>query len=250
MWKLLALLGALPALIAMFILDRADAARPEPRSALRRVAAAGALSTIPAALIELGLMKLGPKTGLAFAFWMAFVVAALVEESCKGLCVRWFVWNRPEFDERTDGIVYGARAGLGFAMIENVGYLLMPKSGAAFLGMLVVRSILTVPMHAFTGALLGHYAAWRRFEGKGPGVWGGLALAMAMHGVFDAGVFAAPVLVKEKNFGAALVALMCPLLVVGYGRRMLREAWTAAKEADDRAEVEAGRRNLIGPPQP
>lgn len=239
MWKLFALLGAVPALVAMFMLDRADAERPEPRSTLRKVAAAGALSTIPAAIVELGLMSAGPKVGLASAFYMSFVVAALVEESCKGLCVRWFVWNRPEFDERTDGIVYGARAGLGFAMIENIGYLLMAKTGSGLLMLLVVRSILTVPMHAFTGALLGHWAAWRRFEGAGPGVLGGLALAVGLHGVFDVGVFSMPVLLQQKNFGAMVVAMLCPVMVVVYGRRMLRRAWAQAKEADARAEAQA-----------
>jgi RsiW-degrading membrane proteinase PrsW (M82 family) len=210
MFEWLAWVGAVPALLAMYVVDRADARRPEPRSTLRRVALAGALSVVPAALLELYLLKLGPQHGLLAALYVAFVVAAPVGELSKGLCVRWFVWNRPEFDERTDGIVYGTRAGLGFALLENVGYLLLTKSMLGFTWMFVVRALLTVPMHAITGGLLGHYAAWRRFEGRGPGMSGGLLLAIALHGTFDAGLLVSATLIQEKDFVVALVAPSIP----------------------------------------
>ena len=43
----LAAAGALPAVVAMAYVDRVDAKRPEPRWALRKVAALGALSVVP-----------------------------------------------------------------------------------------------------------------------------------------------------------------------------------------------------------
>src|SRR5579883_1959986 len=130
----LALLGALPALIAMTYVDRLDAKRPEPRSLLRRMALMGALSVIPAGVIEWLLEKNfgGQFTGYSSALFRGFVVAASIEELCKLLCLRFFVWNRPEFDERLDGIVYATRAGLGFALVENVMYLAFTKSTGAF----------------------------------------------------------------------------------------------------------------------
>ena len=233
MLHLLAVIGAIPALIAMYLVDRADAKRPEPRSTLRRVALAGALATIPAGILELLLLKIGPQHGLAAAIYMAFVVAALVEEACKALCLRWFVWNRPEFDERTDGIIYGSRAGLGFALIENISYLLLAKSMSGFVEIFLARALLTVPMHALTGGLMGHYAAWRRFEGRGPGMIGGYALAVALHGVFDVGVFAFPTLLAEKQHALMVLALLCPVAVVVGGLVALRRAWREALAADD-----------------
>ena len=48
-----ALAGAIPALVAMWFVDRLDAKRPEPASLRRLVVLAGMLSTIPAIFLEL-----------------------------------------------------------------------------------------------------------------------------------------------------------------------------------------------------
>ncbi len=236
---LLALAGALPALIAMFLVDRADARRPEPRSTLRRVALAGALMTLPAGLLELLLQRAGPARGPWAPLYVGFVVAGVVEEAAKWLVVRWVVWRRPEFDERTDGIVYGARAGLGFALLENVGYLLGAKTMSVFVTIFVARALLTIPMHAATGALSAHYAAWRRFEGRGPGLAGGYALAVALHGGFDACLLALNACAAEKRYGAALLLLVGAVAFVAAGLAALRRAWRRALAADER-EVAAG----------
>jgi RsiW-degrading membrane proteinase PrsW (M82 family) len=235
MFHVLAILGALPALLAMFIIDRADAKRPEPRWSLRRVAIAGGLSTIPAIVMELGLKELGPGQGLAGAFFTGFVVAACVEEPWKALCLWYFAWNRPEFDERTDGIVYGTRAGLGFALVENVGYLLGAKSTPGLLLMFVVRAVLTVPMHAVKGGMMGHFAAWRRFEGRGPGLFGGVAFAIALHGSFDTAILALPTLLEDRRWELIFMAVGCALAAVAFGLLLLKRAWRQALDADDAA---------------
>ena len=240
MLQLLAILGVLPALLAMFVVDRADAKRPEPRSTLRRIALFGALSTIPAAVVELIVMHFGPSSdALIGAVFMA-LMAAVVEETGKGLVVRWFVWKRPEFDERTDGIVYGTRAGLGFALLENVCYLLTARSFGGFIAIFLMRAVLTVPMHATAGWLMGHYAAWRRFEGRGPGVLGGFALALAIHGGFAACILSLPTLIADDEPGLALLAGLGAVVIVIGGLVGLRRAWRTALTADDAASVRAG----------
>src|SRR5215471_10804816 len=129
-----ALSGAIPALLLMWIVDRLDAKRPEPRSTRRLVVLVGMLSVIPALILELAISgltagRIEPSTltyqGSSF---QAFIVAAGVEEACKIAMVYWVVWRRPEFDERMDGIVYASRGGLGFALVENVMYLLGQQS--------------------------------------------------------------------------------------------------------------------------
>ena len=124
-----ALSGAIPALIAMWVVDRLDRKRPEPPSTRRLVAFVGMLSVIPALLVGTLLSDhvgdtLDPQFTYQGATWTSFVVAAGVEEACKISVIYWIVWRRPEFDERMDGIVYASRAGLGFALVENVMYLL------------------------------------------------------------------------------------------------------------------------------
>jgi len=231
-----ALAGALPALVVMLIVDRLDARRPEPRWSLRRVTLASALSILPALLIELVLIKLGPTHGYEHALYEGFVVAAMTEEAGKALCVRWFVYNRPEFDERTDGIVYGIRAGLGFAIVENVGALLGAKTMLGLVGVFFMRSLLAIPLHAFSGAVMGHFTAWRRFEGRGPGMLGGYLLAVLMHGAYDATIFSAVYAGKIKALPLAGGLLVAPIVIVVASGLWVRSLWRKAQARDDASQ--------------
>lgn len=226
-------LGAIPGILIMLFVDIADRKRPEPRWALRRVAIAGGVSFFFAVVIELLIQRLYKDEGILGALFQAYVMAALTEETLKMLAVRFFVWNRPELDERTDGIVYGARAGLGFAIVENVGYLLGTKGPVAFLGMFILRSALAVPMHAMAGAIMGHFGALRRFDRRGPGMLGGLVIAILMHGTYDAALFLVGVFAKDKHYGLVLAMLPIPIAIVGFGALALRRMWKSALADDD-----------------
>jgi TPR repeat protein/RsiW-degrading membrane proteinase PrsW (M82 family) len=244
-----ALAGALPAAVAMAYFDRLDRKRPEPPATLRGTAFFGALSAIPCALFEGGMLHAAPAwltSGYAGPVFTGFVVAATVEELAKALTLRWFVWHRPEFDERMDGIVYATRAGLGFALLENVGYLLGAKTFAAFAGMFVIRAVLTVPMHAIAASMTGYYAARRRFDGKGPGFVGGYALAVLVHGSFDAALLAAVHAGEKQAFVPALALLSIPVVVVGLGAWVVRRMAATAVALDDAAGIAASE----APPPP
>jgi protease PrsW len=238
----LAIAGALPALGIMWYVDRLDAARPEPRWSLRRLAIAGGVATIPCIFVQLALTAAFPLTGLAGALFMAFVVAGATEELAKVLCLRWFIWRRPEFDERMDGIVYAARAGLGFALVENVLYLLGAASAQQYLWMYLVRAVLAVPGHAIWAGVMGYLAARRRFDGKGPGLAGGYLLAVFLHGGYDAALFSAPPLVAMT--GSELIVLPLFLLAVAFIvlgalilRGMVRRALALDHEAEQRGAM-------------
>lgn len=211
----LALLGAAPALVAMAIFDRLDAKRPEPQTTLRRVALAGSISALPVVLIGELLKLAGPTAGgYLAALYMSFVLAAIPEEAAKQACVFLMAWRRPEFDERMDGIVYGARAGLGFALVENVAYLLlMPHNFKEYLTVYLGRAVLAVPGHAIWGGVAGYYAARRRFDGRGPGWLGGTVIAIMMHGLYDAWLFCAPVAINDGHSWLASTALGLPVVI-------------------------------------
>jgi hypothetical protein len=53
---------------------------------------------------------------------------------------------------------------------------------------------------------MGYYAARRRFDGIGPGIGGGLALAVALHGTFDFAAFRAGALGEDGSGAAGLPA--------------------------------------------
>ncbi|HEY3806333.1 MAG TPA: PrsW family intramembrane metalloprotease [Kofleriaceae bacterium] len=208
--------GAIPALVAMWLVDRLDAKRPEPPRLRRLVAFGGMLSVLPAIVLELVLGKtigaaVAPTTTYQGATFQAFIVAAFVEEACKLAVVYWLVWRRPEFDERMDGIVYASRAGLGFALVENVLYLLNQQSLGGQLALWVTRAVLVVPGHAMWTGMAGAMIARRRFDGRGLGLVGGYLLAVAFHGAYDCCVFLQQPLHYEGHH--VLVALVVPCLV-------------------------------------
>ena len=174
----------------MWVVDRLDRKRPEPASLRRLVAVAGMRSVIPALIAEVALSQtfgenVAPVLTYQGASFHAFIVAAMVEEACKIMVVYWVVWRRPEFDERMDGIVYASRAGLGFALVENVLYLLQQQTLGGQVEVWIMRAVLAVPGHAMWTGMIGAMAARRRFDGKGLGLVGGYLLAVAFHGSYD-----------------------------------------------------------------
>jgi RsiW-degrading membrane proteinase PrsW (M82 family) len=223
-----ALAGMIPALLAMYYVDRLDAARPEPRWQLRKVAILGGLATIPVIFIEKGFDAVGfnPHSPIG-ALFTSYVTAGFTEETAKALVLLLAVWRHPAFDERMDGIVYATRAGLGFALVENVGYLLGTKTAGGFAGMFIARAILAVPLHAICAGFMGYYAAIKRFDNRGPGMLGGLLIAIFLHGTYDGAIFMCGALPKGSE-ALVLLLLPVPLAVVLLGllrlKRLARDA--------------------------
>lgn len=235
---MVAISGFIPALVAMWIIDRLDAKRPEPPGLRRLVTFVGCLSVIPALIIELTLSKtvgaqIGPQLTYEGSSFQAFVVAAGVEEACKIMVVYWIVWRRPEFDERMDGIVYASRAGLGFALVENVLYLLNQTTLSGQLAVWVARALLAVPGHAMWSGMIGAMAARRRFDRKGLGLVGGYLLAVAFHGAYDATVFVQQPLHFEGHDMIARALLLAPVLLTVLAFFVLRSMARTALRLDD-----------------
>lgn len=248
----LALFGATPAVLAMALFDWLDSKRPEPHQTLRLVAFGGMLAAIPVVLLGELLKQIGPaglqngvSTTYLAALYMSFVIASIPEEAAKIGSVWIFAWRKPEFDERMDGIVYGARAGLGFAAVENVAYLLLlPSSMGEYVAIFLGRALLAVPGHAVWGGISGYFGARKRFDGTGPGLFGGYLIAMAMHGIYDAWVFSAPIAIGHGHTWLALSVAGIPVLlygvpaaIVGLGALWLRVLVKKAITLDDHAEA-------------
>ncbi len=233
MLSVLPLAGAIPALIGMSIVRRWDRKRPEPMSTLTRVAVFGALVAIPVIIVQGIITAIGPVSpGYWHSFYTSFLVAGLVEESGKLAVIYRFAWHKPEFDERMDGLVYGAWAGLGFALLENIGYLANSENLPALIVTFIVRALMSVPAHAIFTGLMGYYAAQRRFDNKGPGIKGGLLLAIILHGTFNFGLFSASYASSQGHDALILPAVLLPLAVVIGGGIWMRKAANQAVKAD------------------
>lgn len=166
--------------ICLFIFHR-DAYNREPKRNLFASFILGAVVVYPAALIEVALNKYSDDTitGIAIS---AFFVVALTEELAKFIVLRFYAYPKKSFDEPLDGIVYGVMAGMGFATLENILYVLQGGMQTAFL-----RMFLAVPAHATFGVLMGYYAGRAKFDSKNSGrlLLTGLFLAVLFHGLYD-----------------------------------------------------------------
>jgi len=130
-----ALASVIPAFLWMIYFYRSDRYAPEPKKLVARTFLVGAL--VGAAMV-FSLKELPFYVSL---FSLAVFVAPFTEEIAKFLCVRWTVYNRSEFDEPVDGMVYATAAALGFASVENILYVVNSwASGGA--EMLVVLGLL------------------------------------------------------------------------------------------------------------
>ncbi len=243
-----ALTGAMPALFGMWYVDLLGARRQEQRRSLWLVGIAGAFAVLPVIVLGIALSSIGPDAASPYqhAAYHGFVVARGLEEAVKFLAVLWLVWSRPVFKDRVDGIIYAMRAGLGFALIENIFYLAGTESVHEFMGVYVARALLAVPAHAVWTGLIGYFAARRRFDGKGIGMLGGYLLAVACHGLYDVAIFWSPLLLADGSETAGWLLLAVPLLVLGGSVLLLRSLAGRAMVQDHAAQL--GR--LSEPPPP
>ncbi len=249
-----ALSGVIPAIVAMWVVDRLDAKRPEPASLRRLVVLAGMGSVIPAILIEtwitrdVGGQLLPLDITYQGASFKAFIVAAAIEEACKIAMIYWLVWRRPEFDERMDGIVYASRAGLGFALVENCLYLLAQPTLKGQLVVWVMRAFLAVPGHAMWTGMIGGMAARRRFDGKGLGLVGGYLLAVAFHGAYDCSVFVQAPLTIEGYRYLADILKFAPMALTVLAFFVIRTMARTALRLDDADAARAALASVLPRP--
>jgi protease PrsW len=224
-----------PFLIALvLLLDRLE---PEPRANLVFAFAWGAgIAALLAAVINTaGLVfitqpDLGKSTG---QYVSATFGAPVVEEVLKGSVLMWLLWRRrQELDGPTDGIIYAAMVGLGFAMMENIGYymgaLVRPVVGGAQLlgATFVFRGILAPFAHPAFTALTGigaAYAATHRRSGWA--LAAGLTAAIVLHGLWNGLTrFGAGGIVLAYGMLACVVVVLLAV-VVADRRRIVRLIW-------------------------
>ncbi|MFO7627757.1 MAG: PrsW family glutamic-type intramembrane protease [Candidatus Fermentibacteraceae bacterium] len=212
----LTLLALAPPIGFLIYILRFDRIEPEPMGFVARLLFLGVLSVVPAALIE-GLFLECPLfagEGLVQAGLQSFLVIAPVEEVMKLLVVLLFAWRSRNFNEPNDGIVYAGAVSIGFAMAENVLYVLEHGFGVG-----VARALTAIPGHTFTGVLMGRYIGVARFahpRSRRIGyVTAGLLLAWLLHGLYDTFVL--------SGTGWALMVVPMVVLYFVMGIRYLKQ---------------------------
>ncbi len=123
------------------------------------------------------------------------VNAGVTEEALKGVGLLLLLLAlRDEFDNVTDGLIYGALIGAGFAMVENIVYFATsPRADLGFL--IVARVALGWLSHSTFTALFGAGLGYARETRDRRWQWlaplAGLVAAILLHTYFDFVAFAA-----------------------------------------------------------
>ena len=182
--------AVLPAAYLLHRVYTMDTIEKEPWALLRKLLLWGAISGIPAALVEslltgtvLGALTEGT---VLYNLVAGFVVAALVEESFKFFFLYKFTFQSPDFNYRFDGVVYAVFVSMGFAILENILYVFQGGLGVA-----ITRALLALPLHAACGVYMGIAYGQQKIQSLyKPASFGSVARAclpvpILIHGFYD-----------------------------------------------------------------
>jgi len=248
--------AVVPALLLMWYFHSRDVYK-EPSRVLWGTFGWGVLSIIPAVLVGMWIDR--SFAWVTQPYWSAavgaFLVAGVPEEFWKLAVLLGYSCRKHEFDEPMDGVVYGVAASLGFATLENVMYVLDGGMGVG-----IARGLMSVPVHAFMGAIMGYYvgrAGTIRPRRNGL-ILKGFALAVLVHTFYDYPILLIEALrtsaqhsTDKANDAAVLLALTSVgVVILGWRwanhlvRGLRREQLLVAGTSEDHAE--SGRAPAVG----
>lgn len=217
---LLTIAASIPALVLIFFVYKQDKKEKEPKSLLFKLVLFGFISIIPALIFEIiGGAIVGiffDDNSVAYAFFDCFFVIAVAEEGSKFLMLRLGSWKNRAFNFTFDGIVYAVCTSLGFALLENIMYVL--SSGGFSLA--VSRAFTAVMAHAVFGVLMGvYYGRARQYQSLGNFQRMRKNFAMAvfipglLHGLYDF-LLSVGNVISILVFGVVLIVIYILMFVV------------------------------------
>ncbi|WP_128905972.1 PrsW family intramembrane metalloprotease [Halorubrum amylolyticum] len=189
-------LSAVPALGLAAYVYVSDVTTGEPLSLLVATFLLSILTATFAAILNSVAQPYFEPLGFPGLVVFFFVIVGPIEESVKLLAVRLYAYTDDRFDAVIDGAVYGAIAGLGFVVIENLVYIAQTVElgelslGLAALGAgdgIAALRALAGPGHVIYSAFAGYYLGLAKFnpEHRGPIVVKGLVIAAAIHALYN-----------------------------------------------------------------
>ena len=164
---LLILAAVIPAIILMIHVYKSDHLDKESPALLFSLIRAGILSSLLALVEERVFCYIlnqyvEPNT-VKYNVILYFGIVAIAEESSKYIFLRRNSWNNLEFNCQYDGVVYAVFVSLGFALWENISYVLNYGLSVA-----IPRAVTAIPGHACFGVFMGtFYGLAKKYDYSG-----------------------------------------------------------------------------------
>ena len=188
---ILIIAAVLPAVALMIYVYRSDRLESESPQLILTLVLQGIVATSLAAFTEsIGAHILGwflEEDTILYNAIFFFLIVALSEEGFKYLLLKDRTWNSRAFNCQFDGVVYAVSVSLGFALWENIQYVILYGFEVA-----VLRAVTAVPGHACFGVFMGAwYGLAKRYANAGEREKSerclklALLTAVLLHGCYD-----------------------------------------------------------------
>lgn len=209
--------AVIPAVVLLVKVYKVDHLDKESPRLLWNLVVRGVIATVFAMLTEwIGefvLSSFVQEQTVLYNFLLYFIVVAVSEEGFKYLLMKQRTWKDPEFNFQFDGVVYAVFVSLGFALWENISYVLMYGFGTA-----LIRAVTAVPGHACFGVFMGAwYGLSRKYESYGMHSQSkacrvvALLSSIVLHGCYD---FTASI--ENQNYAWIFVAFVVVMFIVAF----------------------------------
>ena len=201
-------LAVLPSLLIGFYIYKQDKYEKEPRKLIITSFLFGCLSIIPVLILELIFDSTLYGLGL---FISVFIGIALIEEGAKYFFLKKYLFPKNDFNEPFDGILYAVMISLGFATVENIGYVY--QNFETGFQVAILRMFTAIPLHASCGIIMGYFVGSAKFSTKNRKnlLFKGVFYATILHGVYDYFLF----LPSQNNQFYTLPVLSVVALIIG-----------------------------------
>ena len=247
---ILIIVALVPALLYLSWIRGSERYQTQPWSSLLNTFTYGAFgATIVAAILEVILISIGtaisqnyPRPEFLFLngnsplglFFIVLVIAPFVEEGLKATGV---YRAREQLKLVSDGLVFGAAAGLGFGFFETFiyGFSAFVTGGlVAGITLILVRSVSSVVLHGSTTSMFGYGYALDRLEGRSGATASYYLLAVLMHATFNF-IASLGVIVAALGYGtnySDLASLLALLLGIGFAFGAIEHARAVIRRTD------------------
>jgi protease PrsW len=155
---------------------------PKPRKPIVLTFVFGVLITIPIVPIEFAYNLISNRISnpILSAASESLLTAAIPEELFKFMVMVLYCLNFFGSTRKIDAIIYGSIASLGYATLENFGYVYEYGLNAA-----ILRAFTAVPAHAILGAVMGSFLFSYSTKGNFKYLWYAFFIPVLLHAGYD-----------------------------------------------------------------